>query len=129
MEGLLLDRQSLSRPLASSCDPTARPCRRTYPPARRRAVLQLEALMKTRLPLLAAAWLVAGTLAALAADWPQWRGPDRTDVSRETGLLTTWPKGGPPLLWKYGNAGIGFSGPAVVGDRLYTMGARGETEY
>jgi outer membrane protein assembly factor BamB len=85
--------------------------------------------MKTRLPLLAGACLFAGALAALAADWPQWRGPDRTDVSRETGLLKAWPKGGPPLLWKINNAGIGFSGPAVVGDRLYTMGARDETEY
>jgi outer membrane protein assembly factor BamB len=64
-----------------------------------------------------------------AADWPQWRGPDRSGVSRETGLLKAWPKKGPKLLWTYREAGIGFSGPAVVGDRLYTLGARGDTEY
>ena len=38
---------------------------------------------------------MAGVFAAQAADWPQWRGPDRTDVSKETGLLHTWPEGGP----------------------------------
>jgi outer membrane protein assembly factor BamB len=78
---------------------------------------------------LAVSCIVAATLAARAADWPQWRGPQRTDISRETGLLKTWSRGGPPLLWKYDNAGIGHSGPAIVGERLYTMGARDETEY
>jgi outer membrane protein assembly factor BamB len=66
---------------------------------------------------------------AAPGDWPQWRGPDRTDVSRETGLLTTWPKEGPRLLWTFDRAGIGYSGPAIVGGKLYTLGARGDTEY
>ena len=64
-----------------------------------------------------------------AADWPQYRGPQRSDVSAETGLLQQWPGSGPPLLWTYGDAGIGYSGPAIVGDRLYTIGGRGDTEY
>jgi outer membrane protein assembly factor BamB len=68
--------------------------------------------------------LAAAPALAGARDWPQWRGPDRTDVSQETGLLKEWPKSGPPLLWTYADAGIGFSAPAVVGDRLYAMGAR-----
>src|SRR6516164_81307 len=73
--------------------------------------------------------LTAGLLTALAgADWPQWRGPDRTDVSRDTGLLKTWPANGPPLLWTFTSTGIGYSAPAVVGDRLYVMGTRGATE-
>ncbi len=55
-------------------------------------------------------------------DWPQWRGPDRNDVSRETGLLKEWPKEGPKLLWTFRDAGIGFSDPCIVGDRLYCMG-------
>jgi outer membrane protein assembly factor BamB len=58
-----------------------------------------------------------------AADWPQWQGPDRTNVSTETGLLKEWPSGGPKLLWTLSDAGTGYSGPAIVGDRLYTMGA------
>jgi outer membrane protein assembly factor BamB len=64
-----------------------------------------------------------------AAAWPQWRGPDRTGVSKETGLLKSWPKNGPPLLWTYKDTGIGYSGPAIVGNRLYTMGARNEVTY
>ncbi len=66
---------------------------------------------------------------ACSADWPQYRGPQRNDVSAETGLLAEWPAGGPPLLWTYSDAGIGYSGPAIVGDRLYTLGGRGETEH
>jgi outer membrane protein assembly factor BamB len=69
---------------------------------------------------------LALALPALAADWPQWRGPNRDDVSRETGLLKSWPKDGPPLLWSFTDAGIGYSGPAVVGDRLYTLGGDGK---
>src|SRR5438105_5319680 len=65
----------------------------------------------------------------LATDWPQWRGPNRDGVSKETGLLAEWPKDGPKLLWTYKNAGIGFSCPAIVGDRLYTMGGRDSDEY
>jgi outer membrane protein assembly factor BamB len=68
-------------------------------------------------------------MSAAPGDWPQWRGPDRTDVSRETGLLTTWPKEGPRLLWTFDRAGIGYSGPAIVAGKLYTLGARGDTEY
>ncbi len=60
---------------------------------------------------------------AVADDWPQWRGPHRDDVSRETGLLKTWPKDGPKLLWTIRDAGIGYSSVAVVGDTLYSMGA------
>jgi len=80
-----------------------------------------------RLLLLAVTWTVG--LSLLAADWPQYRGPNRDDVSAETGLLKTWPKGGPPLAWTYRDAGVGYSGPAVVGDRFYTIGGRGDTEY
>jgi outer membrane protein assembly factor BamB len=72
---------------------------------------------------------VAACAASLhAADWPQYRGPNRDDVSAETGLLKEWPAGGPPLVWTYKEAGVGYSGPAIVGDRLYTLGGRGETE-
>src|SRR5579884_804044 len=55
-------------------------------------------------------------------DWPQWRGLNHDNVSTETDLLKSWPEGGPRLLWTFTDAGIGYSGPAVVGNRLYTMG-------
>jgi outer membrane protein assembly factor BamB len=71
---------------------------------------------------------LAGSLAA-AGDWPQWRGPDRSGVSQETGLLKAWPDGGPKLLWTFKDAGLGYSGPAVVGDLVYTMGAEDKTEF
>src|SRR5438094_8476109 len=85
--------------------------------------------MKTYTRFLLPAVLFALALPALGADWPQWRGPDRDDVSKETGLLKTWPKGGPKLLWTFDDAGLGYSGPAVVGDVVYCMGAEGKTEY
>ena len=68
------------------------------------------------------------TVMLKAADWPQFRGPNRDGVSLETGLLTAWPANGPQLQWTYSEAGIGYSGPAVVGDRLYLTGGRGDEE-
>jgi outer membrane protein assembly factor BamB len=65
----------------------------------------------------------------LAADWPGWRGPDRTDVSKETGLLKTWPMAGPKLVWQSDKAGLGYAGMAVVDGVVYTMGLRDKTEY
>ena len=61
---------------------------------------------------------------ASALDWPQWRGPDRTDVSKETGLLKQWPADGPKQVWIFKNAGNGYSGPAIVGGKLFTLGTR-----
>jgi outer membrane protein assembly factor BamB len=61
-----------------------------------------------------------------ADDWSQWRGPDRTNISKETGLLKTWPKDGPALLWQSNVSGKGFGGPAVIGDKIYLMGALGD---
>ena len=52
---------------------------------------------------------------AYAADWPQFRGPERNNVSKETGLLKKWPADGPKLRWTFKDAGVGYSGPAVVG--------------
>lgn len=78
--------------------------------------------------LLAAACLACATCLAPAADWPQWRGPDRTGRSPDTGLLQQWPAGGPKPLWLYKEAGAGYSGYSVVGDQLFTMGLRGDEE-
>ncbi len=75
------------------------------------------------------ATLVAAT-AALAADWPQWRGPNRDGLSQEKGLLQEWPKEGPKLVWKLTDIGSGYSTPAVVGDRLYLLANEGlENEF
>jgi outer membrane protein assembly factor BamB len=56
-------------------------------------------------------------------------GPGRTGVSKETGLLGQWPKGGPKLLWERKDFGGGYSTPAVVGDRVYLMSDRKGEEF
>lgn len=66
---------------------------------------------------------------APAQDWPQWRGANHDNVSTETDLLKSWPKGGPKLAWTFSGAGIGYSGPAIVGNRLYTMGADEKNDF
>jgi outer membrane protein assembly factor BamB len=70
-----------------------------------------------------------GLLSVGAADWPGWRGPDRTGVSAEKGLLPAWPEGGPKLLWSATGLGGGYSSPAVVGGRIYVMGSKDGDEY
>ena len=66
---------------------------------------------------------------ALADDWPQFRGPLRDNVSRETGLLKSWPVGGPKRRWISTSLGNGYSSPAVVADRIYILGLRDNTEW
>jgi outer membrane protein assembly factor BamB len=66
---------------------------------------------------------LAATAGPLAADdWPNWRGPQRDAICRETGLLQEWPPEGPRPLWKATGLGTGYSGPAIVGTTLYIMG-------
>src|SRR5215831_9708559 len=69
------------------------------------------------------------SLSAIAADWPQFRGPHRDGISSETGLLTSWPTGGPRVLWKTSGLGEGYSSPVIVQGRLYTQGQRGDRQY
>jgi outer membrane protein assembly factor BamB len=66
---------------------------------------------------LAFAW-ITGAWPARADDWPQWLGPKRDGVWRESGILEKFPKGGPKVLWRTPIGG-GYSGPAVAGDRVY----------
>src|SRR5919112_5687021 len=68
-------------------------------------------------------------IAQTGGDWPQWRGPNRDGISKETGLLKQWPAEGPPLVWKTSGAGRGYSSLAVADNRIYTMGLRGEREF
>ena len=72
---------------------------------------------------------VTGFATLRGADWPMFRGADRTDISKETGLLKQWPDGGPKKVWMSDKAGLGYSGYSVVGGMLYTQGANGEKEF
>jgi outer membrane protein assembly factor BamB len=89
--------------------------------------------MRQRIALLALAVAVLSLQAIVSNraldDWPQWRGPNRDGVSAERGLLKDWPAGGPKLAWKATGAGEGYSSFATASGRVYTLGARGGTEY
>ena len=61
---------------------------------------------------------------AAAADWPQFRGPNRDGKCEETGLLHQWPAEGPKLLWKLTGLGRGYATISVVGGKFFTMGDR-----
>src|SRR5512135_3008300 len=64
-----------------------------------------------------------------AADWPQSRGPQRDDISTETGLLKEWPAGGPALAWKATGLGAGFSGVSTAQGHIFTMGDLGDSSF
>lgn len=64
-----------------------------------------------------------------ALDWPQWRGPDRDGVSKETGLLESWPAGGPPLAWRTTGIGSGYVTVSVAAGRVYTAGDKGAENF
>lgn len=74
--------------------------------------MKFQGLVKTLLLTLACG------LSARADDWPQWMGPQRDGVWRETGIVDTFPTGGPPVRWRVPIGG-GYAGPAVVGNRVY----------
>ena len=75
----------------------------------------------------AALTCAAGSLSA--ADWPQWRGPERNGISKETGLLREWPDDGPPLAWTAKGLGDGYSAPSVAAGRIYVMGEDKRSSY
>lgn len=58
----------------------------------------------------------------LEHSWPQFHGPDRDNISRETGLLKTWPDEGPALAWTAKGLGHGFSSVAIANGIIYTVG-------
>ena len=72
--------------------------------------------------------LAIGWQSSHALDWPQWRGPNRTGISAEKGLLKQWPQGGPKRLWINSQMGNGYSSFAIVKGKLYTMSSRRGTE-
>jgi len=86
-------------------------------------------LAKRRIALLAVVVIAVATAAALAGEdaghWPRFHGPDLTNRSPATGLLKTWPDGGPPLLWRAGGLGHGYASVAVTADRITTTGNSG----
>jgi outer membrane protein assembly factor BamB len=87
--------------------------------------------MKIRavLILVVVVFCISEAAAQAGGNWPQWRGPNRDGISKETGLLKQWPAEGPPLVWKATGAGTGYSSLAISNGRIYTMGVRGDREF
>ena len=63
---------------------------------------------------------------AQSVDWPQWLGPSRDGISKESGLLQSWPAGGPPRRWLFRGCGAGYGGPAIADGKLFILGTRGD---
>lgn len=69
-----------------------------------------------------------GAAEATSANWPQFRGPNRDDISPDKGLLRQWPKDGPRLLWKAKGLGGGYSTVAIAAGKIFTLGnLKGQT--
>jgi outer membrane protein assembly factor BamB len=81
--------------------------------------------------------LLCGVLALTAAgfepnrtaDWPQFRGPNRDDISPDTGLLTSWPANGPRVVWKATGVGGGYSSVAIADGKIFTLGNKDNVSF
>ena len=85
---------------------------------------------KSVLPWLPIAILAFGNPATLlpAADWPQWRGPNRNGVAAEKLDLSEWPEDGPPRVAWRAEVGKGHAAVSVLGGRAYTLGWDGSRD-
>src|ERR1051326_8327396 len=59
-------------------------------------------------------------VSSYADDWPQWLGPKRDSVWRESGIIEKFPSNGPPVIWRTPIGG-GYAGPAVANKHVYLM--------
>jgi outer membrane protein assembly factor BamB len=66
---------------------------------------------------------------ASPGNWPGWRGPLRDGISTDTGLLTSWPAGGPPKIWTATGLGSGYASVSVAAGRIFTTGDRRDGQY
>jgi len=87
--------------------------------------MKARVLIVSLIALAMAAGARTRTQESSAFDWPQWRGPHRDGISRETGLAPQWPAGGPPLAWTTSGLGAGYGTVAVVSGRIYLQSLRG----
>jgi outer membrane protein assembly factor BamB len=80
--------------------------------------------MKSQFNLLTIALMCIVTSNSVFSQLYEWRGPDRTGIYSETGLLKTWPAGGPALIWEVDQTGVGYSSPTVTDDAIYITGRK-----
>lgn len=72
--------------------------------------------------------LLVCAVSTQAADWPRYHGPDNNGISKETGLLKSWPAGGPKIIWQK-PIGFGYSSISVANGRVFTMFQDDENQY
>ncbi|MGE5421549.1 MAG: PQQ-binding-like beta-propeller repeat protein [Chloroflexota bacterium] len=58
----------------------------------------------------------------------EWRGPGRTGIYNETGLLKKWPAAGPSVVWETEGMGDGYSSPTVTDDAIYVTGRKDDND-
>ncbi|MBD3182317.1 PQQ-binding-like beta-propeller repeat protein [Candidatus Poribacteria bacterium] len=86
--------------------------------------------MKTyRIIILISVFTLIFTGLVQADDWPEWRGPRRDAICKETGLLKEWPEGGPELLMTIEDLGKGFSSPSISKGVIYITSMYDNEEY
>ena len=83
--------------------------------------------MKTRFFLIVI--LLAVLLVVDAQEPTRWRGPSGNGTYPDTGLLKSWPAGGPEILWTFDALGIGFSSPSFANNMIFISGMEGENGY
>jgi len=81
--------------------------------------------MKQHPMILSAAILMLSLVKICAQDWPQYLGPVRNSTSPQTGIMRTWPAGGPEVLW-VADIGIGYGGPVIKDGKVYLLDRNGE---
>ncbi len=62
-------------------------------------------------------------------EWPGFHGPERTNKSTETGLLSEWPQEGPELLWTISGLGKGYSNVSIADGHIYTSGIENQQTF
>ena len=80
------------------------------------------------LKLLMLLFLFTTSLNVVFSQLYEWRGPGRTGIFNETGLLKKWPDGGPELLWESAEMGDGYSSATVTEDAVYVTGRKDDSD-
>lgn len=89
---------------------------------------RLGCVIARRLVIVFAVQTLQAGQAGTVANWPEFHGPGRSNISLEKDLLQQWPEMGPPLLWTYGSCGRGYSGVTIAEGLIYTAGDFGKEE-
>jgi hypothetical protein len=119
-------RVEVAHRLGKSINPAAAYCRNKRSVAKLKAFtgrpcpVPLQRRFAMKKYLFALSVIGAAAMPTWGADWPNWLGPNRNGSSPETGLLTTWPKAGPKVLWKV-PGGDGYSTVAVANGQAITQ--------